>query len=167
MWGWDACVARPIRRGGSGVDVGMGRLRRPGRRGKRSRDQDEGDASIPTALACCSLPSKRTGRPEAPGISRTPLQILCPATRFYSYISSYPQTGSTGHSDSVLLSPAGTVRKRFNPKRAPQAIPTPYVKVINAVQLESFKPKRAPQAIPTSLIYYVAFDKNVFQSQTG
>src|SRR5205085_9458804 len=99
MWGWDACVARPIRRGGSGVDVGMGRLRRPGRRGKRSRDQDEGDGSIPTALACCSLPSKRTGRPEAPGISRTPLQILCPATRFYSYISSYPQTGSTGHSD--------------------------------------------------------------------
>src|SRR2546421_12104611 len=99
MWGWDACVARPIRRGGSGVDVGMGRLRRPGRRGKRSRDQDEGDASIPTALACCSLPSKEPGDQRHQG--------------FHGHLSKYcaPPPDST-----PILAPTL--------KRAPQAIPT-------------------------------------------
>src|SRR2546423_1056020 len=152
MWGGDACVARPIRRGGSGVDVGRGRLRRPGRRGKRSRDQDEGDASIPTALACCSLPSKRTGRPEAPGISRTPLQILCPATRFYSYISSYPQTGSTGHSDNFIGRDSPDYDGSFNPKRAPQAIPT-YKDISLAIPLSCFHPIRARHTIPTVSTY--------------
>jgi hypothetical protein len=39
---------RQIRRGGGGVDVEWGRLRRPGWLRVRQEDEDEGDASVPT-----------------------------------------------------------------------------------------------------------------------
>jgi len=43
-------MERVSRRGGSGVDVGWGRLRRPGRGERRAQERDEGDASVPTHL---------------------------------------------------------------------------------------------------------------------
>ena len=77
MWGGDACVAPEasseekrtgktrregvVRRGVSGVDGEWGRLRRPGWRGRRTWDRDEGDASVPTPRIIHPRPYGTTG----------------------------------------------------------------------------------------------------------
>ncbi|HLQ29003.1 MAG TPA: hypothetical protein VK140_07185 [Ktedonobacteraceae bacterium] len=48
-----------FRRGGGRVDVGRGRLRRPGWRGAmRTGDRDEGDASVPSPLSPSPAPTE-------------------------------------------------------------------------------------------------------------
>ncbi len=50
-------TGRHIRRGGSGADVGWGRLRRPWWGSNATGDRDEGDASVPTLHTATPAPT--------------------------------------------------------------------------------------------------------------
>src|SRR6266516_7349373 len=103
MWGWDALgCASPREERKALTGPGRGRRKHPNR----------------SSVLLASFQKNRETRGTRDFTDTSPNTV--PAPRFYSYISFYPQTGSTGHSDLKKGGARIPVDPGFNPKRAPQ-----------------------------------------------